>query len=105
MVTTAAFEPGAAASEAVLRQDGQTLHIRVETPAETALTTYDSETPPNEWDTPNRGTRMVGFEVTAPATGPVELLVVLTPGSLASPPPLPDTVRQAPADWSAALAQ
>ena len=103
MVTTAEFLPGESGSIAVLRQDGRSLRIRVDMPKDATLTTYDTETPVHEWDTANRGTRMVGFEVDAPGDGPIDLLVVLTPGSLESPPSLPESARRPPLEWSAQL--
>jgi len=50
-------------------------------PAETEWETYETEKPRNEWDSPNKGTRMLGFKATAPASGELTLAVVLTPGS------------------------
>lgn len=41
----------------------------------------DSETPRNEWDSPNPGTAMVAFEALAPDSGELTLCVWITPGS------------------------
>lgn len=42
---------------------------------------YPTAEPPNEWDSPNPGTRMLGFAATVPETGNLEFGVVITPGS------------------------
>jgi hypothetical protein len=81
MVTRAAVEIRGP-REAVLRQGGKELTVRVLAPASARLQLFDTETPPAEHDSPNPGTRMLGFMVDASA-GPVDLLVRLTPGSLA----------------------
>jgi len=41
----------------------------------------DTARPRHEWDSPNRGTRMVAFEAQAPESGRLRWAVVLTPGS------------------------
>lgn len=41
----------------------------------------DTSKPRNEWDSPNRGTRMVALEAIAPASGKLNLAVLLTPGT------------------------
>ncbi len=41
----------------------------------------DTSKPQKEWDSPNRGTAMVAFESTAPASGKLAFAVLLTPGS------------------------
>ncbi|MBW3628515.1 MAG: heparinase II/III-family protein [Gemmatimonadetes bacterium] len=69
--------------EAVLRQGGKLLTLRVLAPASARLQLFDSERPPAEHDSPNPGTRMIGFTVDA-AGAPVELVVRLTPGSAAA---------------------
>ena len=43
--------------------------------------TIDTAKPRNEWDSPNRGTRMVAFEAVAPDSGTLTLAVLATPGS------------------------
>jgi hypothetical protein len=50
-------------------------------PASAQLRLFDTETPPAEHDSPNPGTRMVGF--TVDASGTADILVRLTPGSAA----------------------
>ncbi len=41
----------------------------------------DTATPRKEWDSPNRGTRMVAFYATAPQSGELDFSVVIRPGS------------------------
>lgn len=80
--------------QATLRQDGKSLTLSVLEPEGVTLETYESETPPREYDSPNPGTRMVGFRVSLKPQEAGRLVVLLTPGSveLAEPPsvePLP----------------
>lgn len=66
--------------EAILRQQGKQLTLRVLSPAGARLQLFDVATPPAEHDSPNPGYRMIGF-VTTPASGsPLDLEVRLTPG-------------------------
>jgi hypothetical protein len=41
----------------------------------------DTSKPRKEWDSPNRGTRMVAFEIIAPASGKLTFAVLFTAGS------------------------
>ena len=41
----------------------------------------DTSKPKKEWDSPNRGTRMVAFETIAPASGRLTFAVLFTAGS------------------------
>jgi hypothetical protein len=81
MVTRADVEIRGPA-EAVLRQNGQQLTLRVLQPASAQLRLFDIETPPQDHDSANPGTRMVGFLVESPG-GPLDLVVRITPGSRA----------------------
>ena len=45
----------------------------------------DSETPRNEWDSPNPGTTMIAFEAVVPESGELVLRVWITPGSCENP--------------------
>jgi hypothetical protein len=66
---------------AMLKQDGRTIALRVLAPKDVALTIYDMEVPPQEYDAKNPNTRMVGFEV-AIGPGSAEMLAVfLEPGA------------------------
>ena len=55
-----------------------TIHIKGQMPQWQII---DSSKPPNEWDSPNRGTRKVAFEAVAPASEKLTFAVLLTPGS------------------------
>ncbi len=65
---------------ATLRQDGETLSLRVASPSAADLETYSTE-PPADYDAPNPDTRMVGFKVTVDAGERQRLRVRLVPGS------------------------
>ncbi len=63
--------------------------------------TYETAKPPQEWDSPNPGTVMVGFTVTAPASGVVDLAVLCTPGSRQeTAAPTDAELARAPLAWS-----
>jgi hypothetical protein len=47
----------------------------------TVWKTFETAKTPNEWDSENPGTVMVGFETAAPASGELKLSVLFTPGS------------------------
>ncbi len=47
-----------------------------------AWKTFEVAKTPNEWDSPNTGMVMVGFEAAAPASGELALVVLFTPGGL-----------------------
>jgi hypothetical protein len=65
----------------LLREAGKQLRLSpLHSPA-TVWKTYETAKPPNEWDSPNAGTVMVGFEAVAPASGELALSVLFTPGS------------------------
>jgi hypothetical protein len=79
MVTKAL--PGDARTGALLlRQAGKQLTLTALHDPATAWKTYETAKPPNEWDSPNPGTVMVGFEATAPDSGELTLSVRFTPG-------------------------
>lgn len=72
-------EAGAAGIE--LSQDNARLGLHILVPQAAAWQIIDTATPPNEWDSPNPGTRMVAFEAVAPDSGDLTLAVLATPGS------------------------
>jgi hypothetical protein len=80
MITPAvAGETGKANIE--LRQDDKQLKLSIQSPATVTWQEVDTATPRNEWDSPNRGTRMAAFEAIAPQSGELTLSVLITPGS------------------------
>ncbi len=64
-----------------LAQPGARMTVTRLAPDQTAWTVIDTETPRNEWDSRNRGTRMLAFEAVAPDSGELTLAVLFTPGS------------------------
>jgi hypothetical protein len=63
---------------AILRKDGKELLMRVESPANITMKTWSTE-PATDYDAPNPGTALVGFEVTVPAGKKETLNVLLIP--------------------------
>lgn len=68
------------ARTAELTKDGKTLRLEVAEPATITLKTYSTQGP-HDYDAPNPGTTLVGFEVTLPAGATSPLTVLLRPGS------------------------
>jgi hypothetical protein len=64
----------------VLRQQDARLALKILSPRAANWRTIDTAKPRNEWDSPNRGTRMVAFEAVAPESGELTLAVRATPG-------------------------
>jgi hypothetical protein len=64
---------------ATLTQDGKSLAFRVLEPANATLAVYPTDPPPAPTDARNPGTRMIGFEVRAPAQNAQRLVVQLVP--------------------------
>ncbi len=67
-------------NSATLALDGRTLDLRVDSPQYIRVTTWSSQ-PGTEWDVPNPGTILVGFEVTVPANARETFDVKFIPGS------------------------
>jgi hypothetical protein len=65
----------------VLHDDSASLSMKILSPSNVTWQVIDTARPRNEWDSPNRGTRMVAFEATAPASGELTLAVLARPGS------------------------
>jgi len=63
-----------------LVQDEASLELRILSTSGARWKTIDTAKPRNEWDSPNRGTRMVAFEAVAPQSGQLTLAVLATPG-------------------------
>lgn len=66
-----------------LSQGDARLIMNILSPADAAWQVVDTATPRHEWDSPNPRTRMLAFEVEAPASGELTLAVLATPGSCA----------------------
>ncbi len=68
------------ANTAELTRNGKKLLLQVQSPAKVAMKTWSTD-PPKDYDAPNPGTAMVGFEVTIPANSKTEFSVSLIPAS------------------------
>ncbi|MBE0659284.1 MAG: heparinase II/III family protein [Bryobacteraceae bacterium] len=69
---------------ATLTRDGRTLEFRVVEPAGAVIRIYATDPPPAETDAPNPGTRMLGFEIDAPAGAARRVVVHLVPQTAAA---------------------
>jgi heparinase II/III-like protein len=65
---------------ATLTKNGKTLLLQVNTPGAVVMKTWSTD-PPNNYDAPNPGTILVGFEVTLPANTESAIEVTLIPGT------------------------
>lgn len=98
MVTPAT--PGPVGTRSLdLRQRNASLAMRILEPAGATWAIEDTAKPRNEWDSPNPGTVMAVFTAKAPASGTLDLAVVLTPGSRRATPPEQINLKP-PLDWS-----
>ena len=72
--------PDATGKRAVtLSQDDARLTLNIISPDKVTWQIVDTAEPRNEWDSPNRGTRMIAFEAIAPPSGELILAVVAFP--------------------------
>ncbi|NCO41892.1 MAG: heparinase [Armatimonadetes bacterium CG_4_10_14_3_um_filter_66_18] len=90
--------PPPAAAAVTLTQDDATMRVTRLSPDEAPWTVIDTEKPRNEWDSPNRGTRMLAFEAAAPDSGELTLAVLFTPGSCTTSAAGPIKLRS-PLEW------
>ena len=67
-------------NKAILRKDGKQLALSVSGASNITMKTWSTQ-PPRDYDAPNPGTVLVGFEAIVPASTNVTLKVVLQPGS------------------------
>lgn len=75
-------EPGELNGRMVRLTQGEAqLHLELLSPSEVVWSVEDTATPKQEWDSPNPGTRKIGFEAVAPVSGELTLAVLATPGS------------------------
>jgi len=80
MVTRAAPGPERTGTLA-LSEAGKRLRLSALHDPATVWKTYETARPLNDWDSPNKGTVMVGFEAVAPASGALTFSVLFTPGT------------------------
>jgi hypothetical protein len=79
-------KPGTLGGRSIeLTQGGASLSLALVSPVDETPVwkVIDTETPRNEWDSPNPGTTMVAVEAVAPESGKLVLCVWITPGSCA----------------------
>ncbi len=65
-------------NEVELTKDGKKLIMRVQQPGKITLKTWSTD-PPKDYDAPNPGTTLVGFEISVPANTGGEITVLLIP--------------------------
>jgi hypothetical protein len=80
---------------AFLTKNGKRLLVRAIEPTGVTLITW-STTPPHDYDAPNPGAALLGFEIELPPNSRAALTVVLSPDNLT---PFPDNVP-ALAEWN-----
>ncbi|MCK5803464.1 MAG: heparinase II/III family protein [Lentisphaeria bacterium] len=73
--------PAPTGAAVLLTQKKATMTVTKLAPDDAVWIVIDTETPRNEWDSKNKGTRMLAFEAVAPASGELHLAVLFTPGS------------------------
>jgi hypothetical protein len=79
---------------ATLTRNGRTLQFRVVEPADAVLRVYPTDPPPAATDAPNPGTRILGFEVQAPAGAARRIVVQLVPQSAKAGAVTPRTLSE-----------
>ncbi len=85
-----------APGRALLTKDGKQLRVEVLSRPDAVMETVPTNPPPNEWDTPNPGTRQIGFHTDLAPGESAVLAVLLTPGSAA---PVPAPPLEPLAEW------
>lgn len=66
-------------NEAELTKNGKKLLLQVQTPLHVTMKKWSTD-PPHNYDAPNPGTTLVGFEATLPANSSTAITVALVPG-------------------------
>ena len=72
-------------NRAELTKDGKKLLLQVQQPAKVTLKTWSTD-PPHDYDAPNPGTTLLGFEVSLPVGTQTALTVLLLPEKVATQP-------------------
>jgi len=65
----------------ILRMAGKQLQLDLLNDEDAAWKTYEAEKPQNDWDSPNKGMLLIGFDKIVPASGELTLSVLFSPGS------------------------
>lgn len=75
-------EPDTTNGQSVQLTQGEArLMLEILAPTDATWRVVDTATPRNEWDSQNRGTRMLAIELIAPGSGELNLRVLATPGT------------------------
>lgn len=64
---------------AELTKNGKKMLLRVDEPHNIVMKTWPTDPPPHEFDAPNPGTTLVGFEIVLPAKSSASFTVMLIP--------------------------
>jgi len=78
-----------------LKDGSKSLTVRAVAPASVTWKVTDLSTPPNAWDTPNKGASLISFEAEAPAGGALDFRVLLVPGGAQPEKVVPDFIAAA----------
>ncbi len=93
-------KPESLAAPAVTLLSGKkSLRVTRLTPEETVWQAFESARPPQEWDTPNPNSCILGFEAVFPESGELKLAVLLTPGSRSAESLVETLVLRQPENW------
>lgn len=82
----------------LLTRQGQKLRL-LQPVADALWTVVLTDPPPSEWDSRNRGTRMVALKQTAPEDGKVTFTVVAVPGTFSEELPSASDLLRPLSDW------
>lgn len=79
-------------NDMVLKVGAKSLTVRAVLPAAVTWQALDLSTPPNTWDSPNKGASMIAFEAVAPESGALDFRVMLVPGGVQPGQTTPDFI-------------
>ncbi len=100
MLTKAEITPAADATQAMLKENKQTLHAKLLSPVAAKFESVAADPPPQDFDAPNPGARLLVANFAAPASGRLEITVILQPVVRTDAAPVADKLAQtALAEW------
>ncbi len=67
---------------ATLRQNGERLHVELLSGGDTAFEIFEIEKPPQDYDAPNPGAKMLGFKLNLNPESDRRIAVALIPGNV-----------------------
>jgi len=79
-------------NDMVLKDGAKSLTVRAVLPAGVTWQVLDLSTPPNTWDSANKGASMIAFETVVPESGALEFRVMLVPGGVQPEQTIPDFI-------------